>query len=201
LVVMTRGEEEESGCDATTAGRGEANGEAEGPAVPEEGGGLGDLPGSDMSKEEIRAQAQAAVLGKLSKEEEEERSRRNKEMLPSEKNLGHMTIDEKYDFARQYKEAGNTFFKEGKYEFALKNYQETITYLRHGLRMGEVDSEGVPFAARANGLDPESKRIISSCHSNMAACALKLERYHEVIKHATSALDMDLKGRRGPIRR
>ena len=30
------------------------------------------------------------------------------------------------------------YFKEKKYEFALKNYTETITYLRHGLRMGPV---------------------------------------------------------------
>ena len=47
-------------------------------------------------------------------EEEAERSRRNKEMLPADKNLGHMTIEEKYDFARKYKDAGNVFFKEGR---------------------------------------------------------------------------------------
>ena len=150
--------------------------------------------GSDWTKDEIREQAKQATLGNLTKEEEAERSRRNKELLPSDKNLGHMTVEEKYDFARKYKEAGNIFFKEGLYEFALKNYTETITYLRHGLRMGETDSEGVPYAARATGLDPESKKIIASCHSNMAACALKLSRYQDVIKHATSALDQDIKG-------
>ena len=48
-------------------------------------------------------------------EEEAERSQRNKELLPSEKNLGHMTVEEKYDFARKYKDAGNVFFKEGRY--------------------------------------------------------------------------------------
>lgn len=149
--------------------------------------------GSDWTKDEIREQAKQATLGNLTKEEEAERSRRNKELLPSDKNLGHMTVEEKYDFARKYKEAGNIFFKEGLYEFALKNYTETITYLRHGLRMGETDSEGVPYAARATGLDPESKKIIASCHSNMAACALKLSRYQDVIKHATSALDQDIK--------
>ena len=81
-----------------------------------------------------------------------------------------------------------------RYEFAIKNYTETITYLRHGLRMGETDENGVPYGARATGLDDEAKAIIASCCSNMAACALKLSRYEEVIKHATSALDQDIKG-------
>ena len=150
--------------------------------------------GSDMTKEEVREQAKQAVLGRLTKEEEEERSTRNKEMLPSEKNLGHMTLEEKFDFARRYKEAGNVFFKEKKYEFALKNYTETITYLRHGLRMGQTNSEGVPLGAMRQELDPESKEIIASCQSNMAACALKLGRMEDVVKHASAALDQDIKG-------
>ena len=150
--------------------------------------------GSDMTKEEVREQAKQAVLGRLTKEEEEERSTRNKEMLPSEKNLGHMTLEEKFDFARRYKEAGNVFFKENKYEFALKNYTETITYLRHGLRMGQTNSEGVPLGAMRQELDPESKEIIASCQSNMAACALKLGRMEDVVKHASAALDQDIKG-------
>jgi len=149
--------------------------------------------GSDMTKEEVREQAKQAVLGRLTKEEEEERSTRNKEMLPSEKNLGHMTLQEKFDFARRYKEAGNVFFKENKYEFALKNYTETITYLRHGLRMGQTNSEGVPLGAMRQELDPESKEIIASCQSNMAACALKLGRMEDVVKHASAALDQDIK--------
>jgi tetratricopeptide (TPR) repeat protein len=153
----------------------------------------GDYTPPNMSKDEIRQQAQAAMLGRLSKEEEAERSQRNKELLPSEKNLGHMTIEEKYDFARKYKDAGNVFFKEGRYEFAIKNYNETITYVRHGLRMGETDSEGIPFAAKATGLDPEAKAVIAVCYSNMAACSLKLSRFEEAIKHATTALGQDLK--------
>ena len=70
------------------------------------------------------------------------------------KTLGHMTIEERWDFARKYKDAGNVFFKEGKYEFALKNYQEPITSLRHGLRMGESQDEGVPMGARQRDVVP-----------------------------------------------
>ena len=81
-----------------------------------------------------------------------------------------------------------------RYEFAIKNYNETITYVRHGLRMGETDSEGIPFAAKATGLDPEAKAVIAVCYSNMAACSLKLSRFEEAIKHATTALGQDLKG-------
>ncbi len=116
-------------------------------------------------------------------------------MLPADKNLGHMTLEEKYDFAKKYKDAGNVFFKEGKYEFASKNYTETITYIRHGLRMGETDSDGVPIGAKARGgLEPAAKAIIASCYSNMAACALKLGKLEDVIKHATNAIESDLKG-------
>jgi len=146
------------------------------------------------TKDKIREQAQAAVLGGMTKEEEAERSRRNKEMLPADKNLGHMTIEEKYDFARKYKDAGNVFFKEGRYAFATKNYTETITYIRHGLRMGETDGDGVPIGARSRGgLEPEAKAIIASCYSNMAACALKLDKFEDVVKHATNAIEQDLK--------
>ena len=60
--------------------------------------------------------------------------------------------------------------------------------------MGETDSEGIPFAAKATGLDPEAKAIIAICYSNMAACSLKLSRFEEAIKHATTALGQDLKG-------
>jgi len=83
---------------------------------------------------------------------------------------------------------------DARYEFALKNYQETVTYLRHGIRMGETDRDSMPMGAPSGEADPEAKAIMASCYSNMAACALKLSRFEEVVKHASTALDAGAKG-------
>lgn len=45
--------------------------------------------------------------------------------MPSDKNLGFMTIEEKYDFARKYKDAGNVFFKEGRYVNDVSELNDT----------------------------------------------------------------------------
>lgn len=36
-----------------------------------------------------------------------------------------MTIEEKYDFARKYKDAGNVFFKEGRYVNDVSELNDT----------------------------------------------------------------------------
>lgn len=178
------------GEDAAAKAVADAANEAEAAAAAAVANGNEGAP-SAAEADAIRHQLRQEAMGGLTKEEEEERSRRNQEMLPAGKTLGHMTIEERWDFARKYKDAGNVFFKEGKYEFALKNYQETITYLRHGLRMGESQDEGVPMGARQRDVDPEAKSIMLSCYANMAACALKTSQFDKVVRFTSTALDDD----------
>ena len=113
--------------------------------------------------------------------EEKKRSRSNKQALPLNEVLEKMTVHEKYDCARKRKDQGNAFFRDGCYENALERYRETIAYVRRSLKLADLE---------------ESKTLVGSCYSNMAACALKMCRFEEVIQHATDALCEGLKGNR-----
>jgi len=84
----------------------------DGPANANGAAAEGGVPSALMNDEELKQQILAAQAGQLSKEEEEERSNRNKDLLGTEKSLAEMSIEERWEFARNYKEAGNVFFKE-----------------------------------------------------------------------------------------
>eukprot|EP00899_Mesostigma_viride_P016446 jgi/Mesvir1/24802/Mv22055-RA.1 len=106
----------------------------------------------------------------------DERSARNEVLLHTTATLGSMSLDDKLAFATRYKDAGNVFFKEGRLDWALANYKETLTFLQHGLGLGVEKSDGdSPKGPRPLG--EAAQHIMMKCYSNMAACHLKLGNF------------------------
>eukprot|EP00246_Nothoceros_aenigmaticus_P003382 TRINITY_DN1451_c0_g1_i1.p1 TRINITY_DN1451_c0_g1~~TRINITY_DN1451_c0_g1_i1.p1 ORF type:complete len:595 (+),score=183.93 TRINITY_DN1451_c0_g1_i1:170-1954(+) len=85
---------------------------------------------------------------------------------------------EKTVFAAKKKEEGNVLFKAGKFWRASKKYEKAVKFV-------EVDS------AFDDEQKKQSKVLKVSCYTNNAACKLKLKSYHDAVKLATKALEVD----------
>ena len=74
----------------------------------------------------------------------------------------------KYEYAAAYKAVGNTFFGQGKHDWALRTYLACVQALQ---RIG--------FGADASAMayDLEAAPVCIACFSNGALCALKLKKF------------------------
>mmetsp|Transcript_26579 Transcript_26579/g.57831 ORF Transcript_26579/g.57831 Transcript_26579/m.57831 type:complete len:309 (-) Transcript_26579:126-1052(-) len=123
------------------------------------------------------------------KAEEARRKQKIDELLGCTKKLSDMSLDDKYEFLRRYREAGNHFFREGDYAFALKTWQEAMTFIKHGIHLGEGDS--ITMGGPPRPLDPRANTFLFLLLSNSAACHLKQENYSETISFCGRAAKLE----------
>lgn len=93
------------------------------------------------------------------------------------KNTWDMDVAEKVAVAEARKAEGNSLFKRGEYERAIKKYDKVIKLFENVTDLGD-------HADTVNGL-------VLTSHLNTAACGLKQKAYDVVNKHCNSALDID----------
>lgn len=98
-----------------------------------------------------------------------------------------MDSDEKIEQSQIKKEKGTKFFKEGKYDKAVKQYKKIIDYLESENAEGET-AEKV-------------KSLILAAHLNTSMCNLKLQKYAEAQKNCDKALEKDARNEKGLFRR
>jgi tetratricopeptide (TPR) repeat protein len=85
---------------------------------------------------------------------------------------------DKYEYAKQYKDAGNTLFKEKQFDWAIKTYTEAVQAIQKYGFDGENDVIH----------DPEAATICCQCLSNAALCSLKLEKWDGALSCCEASL-------------
>jgi len=97
---------------------------------------------------------------------------------PPPKQKWELSDDEKLAEAKDYKEKGNAAFKEKKYEEAVENYNESLSYLENTDHWFEDMLE-------------QKRTVEKSCYLNLAQSYLYLKDYHSCEGVASSALAID----------
>lgn len=105
-----------------------------------------------------------------------------------EKAPWEMSKQEKIDVAGKRKEDGNTLFKSGNYQRALKKYNKAVDYVSEDGSFGDEDQELV-------------KALRVSCWLNGAACSLKLHDFEDAIKLCSKVLDVEFQNVKALYRR
>lgn len=114
----------------------------------------------------------------------------------SQRGLMPQTVEGKIEVAKEYKEKGNEFFKQGLFGKAKVQYGTAIAYIK-GLP-GRKDAVGDPMAQmmmesrNTDTLTPELLAEITELDcvlkTNMSVCYLKLNKPHEALQAAKDAL-------------
>ncbi|KAL3265474.1 hypothetical protein HHI36_009678 [Cryptolaemus montrouzieri] len=86
--------------------------------------------------------------------------------------------EEKVQQAKLFKEKGTHYFKEQKYQLAIKMYKKIVDYLKE-------DGENIKKAG------DESRSLLLSAHLNMSLCYLKIEEFFEARNEAANSLKID----------
>lgn len=97
----------------------------------------------------------------------------------NDKDVWEMNNQERLEQAEITKEKGTTYFKQGKYELALRQYQKIIQFV------------GPPNNEEFGELSDERDKHLLSGYLNLAICHLKLDNPEEVVKNANLALKID----------
>ncbi|KAJ3102545.1 hypothetical protein HDU97_000414 [Phlyctochytrium planicorne] len=99
-----------------------------------------------------------------------------------------LTTEQKVQKGKDEKDLGNTAFKEGNIQEALRHYHLAILFLT-GLDNAHLKS----FVGGSKDLDEsiktDIKATINTCHTNMAACHLKNGNFEKAIKSCDKVLD------------
>ncbi|XP_050515594.1 FK506-binding protein 59 [Diabrotica virgifera virgifera] len=94
--------------------------------------------------------------------------------------------EEKIQQCKLFKEKGTNYFKNGKYESAVKLYKRIHSYL-------EKDTD--------TDTQEDRNALLLAAHLNIALCQLKLKEYFEARSAATSALNIDPDNEKALFRR
>lgn len=105
-----------------------------------------------------------------------------------EKESWNMTPEEKLEQSEIVKNKGTKYFKEGKFEIAVKQYKKIISFLQYE---SELEAEG----------KEKKNTLLLAGYLNLAACYLKLDDYQEVIQNCEKALEIDPKSSKGLFRK
>ena len=98
--------------------------------------------------------------------------------LEKEKETYKMDIPEKIEFAKTKKEQGNTFFKNGKTNIAIKRYESAISAIKYTSDFSEEEKK-------------QAEEIQVACEVNITIANSKLKKWKEVITHADNALKLN----------
>jgi len=102
------------------------------------------------------------------------------------KKTWEMSDADKVEKAKINKEKGSTYFKQGKFGFAVKCYERTLRMLEH-----EPGLEG----------NEESRQLQVAAHLNMTMCYLKQGEFSQAVQRANYALELDQDNEKGIFRR
>ncbi|KAI6654919.1 Tetratricopeptide repeat protein 9C-like [Oopsacas minuta] len=106
-----------------------------------------------------------------------------------------LSISEKIEKAVALKEDGNQHFKSGDYKDAVKKYNYALLYLKG---LGEDPTSQIVPGVKSQSLTKSQKetrnKTLFACYNNLSGCMLKEERWDRVIRHATSALELQPEG-------
>lgn len=104
------------------------------------------------------------------------------------KEVWEMDQEEKIDQAKVCKEKGTNFFKDGKYQFAIKQYSKVTDLVSYD-----------------SGLDDEKKqenhKLKRDAELNLALCFLKVDDFIKAKEHSTTAIEADPSNVKGYFRR
>jgi FKBP-type peptidyl-prolyl cis-trans isomerase len=103
-----------------------------------------------------------------------------------------MDSSERIDQAKIFKEKGTIYFKESKFDPAIKYYKKIVSLL-------EYDPD--PSADEMTGDKAESQQLQLAAQLNLAMSYLKLNNYPEAAEHCDKALNIDEHNEKGLFRR
>eukprot|EP00242_Pyramimonas_sp_CCMP2087_P017785 CAMPEP_0198213058 /NCGR_PEP_ID=MMETSP1445-20131203/28650_1 /TAXON_ID=36898 /ORGANISM="Pyramimonas sp., Strain CCMP2087" /LENGTH=356 /DNA_ID=CAMNT_0043887649 /DNA_START=132 /DNA_END=1202 /DNA_ORIENTATION=+ len=145
------------------------------------------------ASEETPVSIKASIKQSQAEDEAKRKAKIDEFLGSSTKKLSEMSMDDKYAFSEKYRQAGNHFFREGAFAFALKTYQESITFIKHGLHLGT--EEGGDTLSLSGGpprpLAPEANKLLFLLLSNSAACHLKQKKNTEAISFCSRAYKLE----------
>ncbi|KAG9508407.1 Peptidyl-prolyl cis-trans isomerase FKBP4, partial [Fragariocoptes setiger] len=115
-----------------------------------------------------------------------------------ERPIYQMSMAERRDKCEDIKNRGATYFSQGKYDLAIKQYRNImklagISELREDGDVVNLDSaEGMPPENETQKRDREALRqMMLAGHLNLALCYLKLGNHQECIQNCNDALKFD----------
>eukprot|EP00854_Cymbomonas_tetramitiformis_P009888 gene9888-11711_t len=147
--------------------------------------------GEKQLQEAIDREPSAAELKEELKEEEESRRRRSRvdDFIHSKndfpKVMAGMSLEQKEQFADAYKQAGNVFFVEKNYAWAVQTYK--ILFARHKGNlslMGGDPNARMPFSDNAY-------HTMLQCWSNSAACHIKQAEFRKAEEACNKGLNLE----------
>ncbi|XP_057316471.1 uncharacterized protein LOC130657494 [Hydractinia symbiolongicarpus] len=113
-----------------------------------------------------------------------------------------LSLNEKLIEAEKAKNAGNSFYKDGNLQKAIKKYHISLLYLKDVEKPSPLD--------KLSGTEPEeiSEELLDdifklrcSCYNNLSAVMLKKKNYEKVITYATEVLTKESKNVKAFFRR
>ncbi|CAB3999198.1 peptidyl-prolyl cis-trans isomerase FKBP62-like [Paramuricea clavata] len=96
------------------------------------------------------------------------------------KNSWELTFEERCSYALEQKAKGTRYHKAGLWLFAARHYSKALKSLILARCQLPSDKNNDDFYL-----------LQVQCHSNLAACQLKLERYQHVLENCTKVIQMD----------
>lgn len=95
--------------------------------------------------------------------------------------IWELSNDERLQCARQFKDKGNRYFQQAKYELAAKLYDKVVYYI------------GPPEIEKLNAANQEKDQVLLAGYLNLAQTYLQLDKPFDAIKNCELALQIDAK--------
>lgn len=127
-----------------------------------------------MDADSMAAHAEAEV-SLTAEESEDQRKERVHAALHTDKTLPHMSLEEKCDFFDGYRVMGNTFFEEGRYEWARSTYMEAVTAIKYGIYIGcddGPDEDVLRLGGPPRPVPQQAAQLLATLLLNTAQCHL-----------------------------
>jgi tetratricopeptide (TPR) repeat protein len=106
---------------------------------------------------------------------EDQRAQRVQAAVHTDKKLPSMSLEEKCDFFDGYRVMGNTFYEEGRYDWARLTYMEAVTAIKYGIFIGCDDGPDGDVLRLGGGQRPlpqPAAQLMATLLLNAAQCYL-----------------------------
>ena len=97
----------------------------------------------------------------------------------------------KFTVFEEYRASGHRLFDEGKFQEALKHYEEALSLFRWLENGAGVAGRGLSLELKGEEPTPEVTKRLVVCYSNIAICNLKLENFKESEYSCDEVLKLD----------